>query len=95
MDRDLFEKHIVKINPKALFADGYDRAIKGIGFRDNIPVVLYSSNKCIQPLMEDNKWNSEEALEWFDFNTLGAYVGENTPLFEWEEQDDLIEEFYH
>ena len=28
MDRDLFEKHIVKINPKALFADGYDRAIR-------------------------------------------------------------------
>ena len=95
MDRDIFEKHIVKINPDALFADGYDRAIKGIGFRDNIPVVLYSSNKCIQQLMEDNKWNHEEALEWFDFNTLGTYVGENTPLFEWEEQDDLIEEFYH
>ena len=95
MDRKIIEKYIVKINPDALFADGYDRAIKGIGFRDNIPVVLYSSNKCIQQLMEDNKWNYEEALEWFDFNTLGAYVGENTPLFEWEEQDDLIEEFYH
>ena len=95
MDRDLFEKHIVKINPKALFADGYDRAIKGIGFRDNIPVVLYSSNKCIQQLMEDNEWSEEDAVDWFNFNTVGAYVGENTPLFEWEEQDDLIEEFYH
>ena len=23
----------------------------------------------------------QEALEWFEFNTLGAYVGEYTPRF--------------
>tara|TARA_R110000824_G_scaffold380262_1_gene572605 strand:- start:1388 stop:1654 length:267 start_codon:yes stop_codon:yes gene_type:complete len=84
MDRKILEEHIVKINPEALFADGYDRAIKGIGFRDNIPVVLYSSERCIQQLMEDNNWNEEESLEWFDFNTISAYAGKNTPVFEWE-----------
>ena len=83
MDRNIIEKHIVKINPEALFADGYDRAIKGIGFRDNTPVILYSSNRCIQQLMEDNEWDEETSLEWFSFNTLGAYVGKNTPIFEW------------
>ena len=83
MDRKIIEKYIVKINPDALFADGYDRAFKGKGFRNNIPVVLYSSEKCIQQLMEDNDWCDKESLEWFEFNTLGAYVGENTPLFEW------------
>ena len=67
-----------------LFADGYDRSIKGIGFRDNIPVVLYSSPLCIQQLMEDNDWSEEDAVDWFNFNTLGAYAGENTPMFEWE-----------
>ena len=77
-----------------MFADGYDRAIKGIGFRDNTPVILYSSNRCIQQLMEDNEWDEETSLEWFSFNTLGAYVGENTPIFEWfdwEEQDDVLD----
>tara|TARA_R110000751_G_scaffold307195_1_gene427689 strand:- start:2452 stop:2715 length:264 start_codon:yes stop_codon:yes gene_type:complete len=83
MDRKIMEEHIVKINPNALFADGYDRSIKGIGFRDDIPVVLYSSEKCIQQLMEDNDWCDEDSLEWFEFNTLGSYVGKNTPMFEW------------
>ena len=36
MDRKIIEEHIVKINPDALFADGYDRSIKGIGFRDTL-----------------------------------------------------------
>ena len=84
MERKIIEEHIVKINHEALFADGYDRSIKGIGFRDNTPVVLYSSPLCIQQLMEDNEWSEEDALDWFNFNTLGAYAGENTPLFEWE-----------
>ena len=44
--------------------------------------------------MEDNEWDEETSLEWFSFNTLGAYVGENTPIFEWfdwEEQDDVLD----
>jgi hypothetical protein len=23
----------------------------------------------------------EEAIEWYDFNIIGAYVGEKTPVF--------------
>jgi hypothetical protein len=45
---------ILEVNPDALTADGYDRAIKGIGNRDGKSVLLYSSDKCIQQLMEDN-----------------------------------------
>ena len=30
MERKIIEEHIVKINPDALFSDGYDRSIKGI-----------------------------------------------------------------
>ena len=32
-------------------------------------------------LMHDNKWSEEEALEWFHFNTIGAWVGDKTPIF--------------
>ena len=31
---------ILELNPDALTADGYDRAIKGIGNRDGKPVLL-------------------------------------------------------
>ena len=47
---------IIKLNPEALTADGYDRAIIGITKRNDNHVVLYSSEKCIRQLMEDNEW---------------------------------------
>ena len=77
-------KSLTELNPKALIADGYDKAIKGIGNRNGKPVLIYSSNKCIKQLMEDNNWSEEDALEWFTYNTESAYVGDNTPIFEWD-----------
>jgi hypothetical protein len=78
---------ILELNPEALTADGYDRSIKGIGDRDGKPVLLYSSDKCIQQLMEDNDWTYDDALDFFTFNTESAYAGESTPLFEWDEEE--------
>ncbi len=70
-----------EINPDALFADGFDEAI--IGYVENhhhATVVVYDSEKCIRILMgDDMDW--EGAREYFEFNTLGAYVGEHGPLF--------------
>jgi len=34
-------------------------------------------------LARDSEMTHEEATEYFEFNTLGAWVGENTPLFLW------------
>lgn len=73
-------KQIIELNPEALTADGYDRSMKGIGYRNGTPVIVYSSDKCIQQLIEDNDWDEETALEWFSYNTEPAYMGENTPL---------------
>ncbi len=82
------EEQVAKLNPEALTADGYDRAMKGIAYRDGRAVVLYSSDKCIEQLMEDNDWSSEDALDWFCYNTESAWVGENTPIFEWDESEE-------
>lgn len=62
-----------------LFADGYDDAILGVGLRFGLPVVIYSYEKVIEILGED--MSHEEAVEWFDFNIAGAYVGDTTPVF--------------
>ena len=86
---------ILELNPDALTADGCDSAIKGIADRDGKPVLLYSSDKCIQQLMEDNDWDYEESVDWFSFNTESAYMGENTPLFEWdEEQPSTLNDYF-
>jgi hypothetical protein len=80
-------------NAEALFADGFDQAILGMCEQfGKEPVVAYDREKCIQILMDDfakdgNKGEDEGedlygmALEYFDFNVTGAYVGVNTPVF--------------
>lgn len=60
-----------------LFADGFDDAIIGIDL--NSMRVIYSVSKCIEILQVD--MNEEDAAEYFDFNVLNAYVGEQTPIW--------------
>jgi len=60
-------------------ADGFDKAIIGIEivtFR-----LVYSLSKCIAILMKDYKMGYEEAIEYFDYNVSGKYVGEQTPIW--------------
>ena len=71
---------ICEYNEDSLLADGFDEAIIGMvdGFNRE-PVVLYDKDKCIDILAKD--MSREEAVEYFDFNVIGAYMGENTPKF--------------
>ena len=76
---------ISEFNPEALMADGFDAAIIGLAQRCGQPdLVVYDAAKCIEILMrEGDGMTYEEATEYFEFNTLGAWVGEHTPLFMW------------
>jgi hypothetical protein len=61
-----------------LIADGFDDAIIGIELLSMR--LIYSVSKCIDILIEEGM-NHEEAIEYFDFNVSGAYVGELTPIW--------------
>ena len=76
-------------------ADGLEDAIIGVGSRMNMPdVLIYSYNKCVKIFMEKEGWTHEEAIEWMDFNVVGAWVGETTPIFVHEiPSDQKIDEF--
>jgi hypothetical protein len=68
-----------------LLADGFDKAFLGIGqsFNGN-PVAIYCSDKCIRILMQQFSESDDpmtEAIEYFDYNVIGSYVGEFTPIF--------------
>jgi hypothetical protein len=63
-----------------VIADGLDAAFIGVGFSFTRPVACYDTEKVLQILMKDGM-TYEEAQEYFDFNIVGAYVGENTPVF--------------
>lgn len=61
-----------------LFMDGFDSAILGVSDNFREPVVVYSRKKCIDILCREMDYM--EAVEYFDFNVAGAYVGELTPI---------------
>ena len=49
--------------------------------KDEPPKAVYSEEKIIDAFVERDGMTYEEALEYFDYNVRGAYVGEQTPLF--------------
>ena len=60
-----------------LKADGFDEAIIGV---DNKSMrLVYSVSKCIEILCRD--MNEEDAIEYFEYNVSGAYMGEKTPIW--------------
>lgn len=64
-----------------LFADGFDDCILGIVERFGIGrVVLYDREKVLAKLQAD-EMTYEEAVEYFEFNIIGAWMGETTPAF--------------
>ena len=73
---------IAEINPEAMMADGFDEAILGmcIQFGDE-PIVAYDYEKCLNILMERDEMNRTDAIDFMEFNVIGAYVGLNTPVF--------------
>lgn len=74
---------ITNFNEEALLADGFEDAILGVAERcSQAPVVVYDASRCIEILIERGM-NHEEALDYFHHNTLGAWVGPNTPMFLW------------
>ena len=64
----------------AIKLDGFDNCIIGIAEEfGNGPRIIYSKEKIIEKLKEE--MTHEEALEYYDYNILGGYFGEQNPIF--------------
>ena len=71
----------VENHPNMLTVDGHDNAIIGIAYRFGEESVLaYNINIMINNLMKQGM-TEEEAMEFYEFNIAGAYMGEFTPIF--------------
>ena len=66
-----------KIPHGALLVDGFNDCITG--YRDGC--VIYSYEACIDALIAQD-FEYDEAVEYMDFNVVGACVGARTPIFE-------------
>ena len=64
---------------ECLTADGFDDALVGCTYGANV-VAVYDINKMIEILMEEGT-NYDDAVDFLDYNVVGAYLGEKTPLY--------------
>ena len=65
-----------------IIADGFEDAFMGVVEQFNSePIAVYDKQKCIDILMERDGMDWEGAMEFFDYNVQGAWVGKRTPMF--------------
>ena len=89
MEATEIKNMIAEYNPDALFIDGLDGdteafndALIGRGERCGLTgIAIYDSEKAIKILMDKYEMDYEDAMEWYEYNIIGTYAGENTPLF--------------
>lgn len=83
MDRfAVIAEAIAERNPDALFADGLESALVGYTANHHGPTrAVYDAEACREILMRRDGMSHEEASEFLEFNTFGAYVGENGPVY--------------
>ena len=76
------KESIKNANEMAMLVDGHDDALAGY---DTQGRAIYFVDAIIGRLMQRDGMTQDEAIEFFDFNIAGAYVGEYTPIYMYEE----------
>ena len=74
-------------NPEAICYDGMDEALIGI-YRGDLArqnmqersIAVYSYVKFIEVYIKRDGMSEEEAIEFFDYNVAGGYIGKYQPL---------------
>jgi|TARA_R110000823_G_scaffold235666_4_gene361603 hypothetical protein len=72
-----------------LRANGYDDAIIGSAFiwqdGTQVQVLVYDAEDIRDILMSQDGMSTEEARDFIEFNLEGVYLGPETPIFVWPE----------
>lgn len=81
LTRVQINEYLESIGESALLADGFDEALIGFSQRMNEPMLaVYSYEKMVRVLMDNDDLSYDDAVEYLDFNVVGAWVGEQTPI---------------
>lgn len=71
-----------ELNEDVLSCDGFDDCIMGISVgQHNKAVLVYDRDRIIKKLMFRDDMTHSEAIEFFEYNISGSYLGESTPLY--------------
>ena len=81
--RTLVNDWLTDIGEESLFADGFDDAIIGLSYDPLAGAyrVCYSIERCHECLVKDGEMSLDEAIEFFEYNVIGSYMGPETPIF--------------
>ncbi len=67
--------------PEALTPDGFEDCVVGIVETFHGDVALLSKDMVIAKMIKRDRMSYEDALEFFDFNIKGAYMGDHQPVY--------------
>ena len=81
------QERLTDIDPNIILFDGLDDAIIGHAYlkQSQTHVAVYDYDKIVEALMESQGMNRKGAWEYADFNIVGAYLGEYTPVILYRE----------
>jgi hypothetical protein len=73
------------MNEDTLLIDDLDEALIGVCMTWHgdmlVERCIYDGMAIVERLVATDGMSEEDAQEWYEFNILGSYVGENTPMF--------------
>lgn len=73
---DQTEEEYLRLEPR----EDFDPCVVGLVRQFNTTFLLYSTQRILEMFMQQGM-TYEEATEYFEFNTVGAWMGPRTPLF--------------
>lgn len=68
--------------PELICLDDYDEAILGVITKsDGELCIAYSQSEVIRKLMSRDGMTYEDAMDYFEYNIQGSWIGNKTPIF--------------
>ena len=100
--KDFLENYESPINKTVLKMDVYDQCIIGLVHNlEKYPILCYDKDQVLDALAVVFKYDTTDdpesdpytvAVEWYEFNMLGAWLGDGTPCFLYESETDEMED---
>jgi len=79
--RKKINQYLNDLEKKVILMDGFDEALIGFSQRINEPLLaVYSWEKMVNVCVARDGMSREEALEYIEYNCIGAWIGNQTPI---------------
>lgn len=79
--RQKINDYLENYDQTTMLMDGFDEALIGFSQRINEPLLaVYSWEKMVDVCVNRDRMSTEEAEEYINYNCIGAWIGDQTPI---------------